>query len=79
MKGIIECELGNPEFLLNKLNREWVERAIKDCRPYDLIVKQLKIAAFYAFKEEKYSKGLELGLLLNYFQRVADEHFEAWE
>jgi len=74
----MECELGNPEFLLNKLDREWIEQAIKDCRPYDLIGKQLKIAAFYAFKEEKYSKGLELGLLLNYFQRVADEHFEAW-
>jgi len=77
-EGVIESELGNSEFLLNKLNREWVEQAMKDCRPYDLIVEQLRIATFYAFKEEKYSKGLELGLLLNYFQRVPEEHFEAW-
>ena len=77
-EGIMECELGNPEFLLKKLDREWIEQAIKDCRPYDLIGKQLRIATFYAFKEEKYSKGLELGLLLNYFQRVPDEHSEAW-
>ncbi len=77
-EGIMECELGNPEFLLNKLDREWIEQAIKDCRPYDLISKQLRIATFYAFKEEKYSKGLELGLLLNYFQRVPEEHSEAW-
>jgi len=77
-EGIMECELGNPEFLLNKLDREWIEQAIKDCRPYDLIGKQLRISTFYAFKEEKYSKGLELGLLLNYFQRVPEEHSEAW-
>jgi len=77
-EGIIESELGNPEFLLNKLNREWVEQAIKNCRPYDLIVEQLRKATLYAFKEEKYSKGLELGLLLNYSQRVPEEHSEAW-
>jgi archaellum biogenesis ATPase FlaH len=78
-EGIMKCELGNPEFLLNSLNREWLEQAIKYCRPYDLIVKQLRVGTFCAFKKEQYSKGLELGLLLNYFQRTPQESSAAWE
>jgi hypothetical protein len=76
--GILECEIGDPQYFLKTLGPNWVDKSIKDARPIELITKQLMIGTYNGFKMELYPKALELGLLLNYVENAPGESAIAW-
>ncbi|MCP4366232.1 MAG: hypothetical protein GY800_13180 [Planctomycetes bacterium] len=69
----VEYELGNPNLLLNSLNRDWITEALINIRPLYQITDQLRLGVDAAMKNDKLSKALELGLFLFYTERIPDE------
>ena len=72
----LEYELGNPDPLINSLNREWIIEALIKSRPFYRIEEQLRLGVDAAMHKEDLPRALEIGLLLFYVERIPDEMTE---